>query len=307
MTTNPAKISVIGARGQVAQALQREAQKRGGVLQAAGRPDVDLLDMEQVAKFLDDTQPSVVINAAAYTAVDAAQSEGQAEAYTLNAEAPARLAVLCAANNIPLVHLSTEYVFNGLKGEPYLEDDEVAPLNVYGASKAAGEMGVRAGHPQHVILRTQWVYSPDGKNFAKTMLRLAQERDDISVVCDQIGAPTSADDIAMALLDICQTISRDAPADLWGTFHFSNDGFTSWHGFAAEIFKLASEAGLKTPELNAIGTLDYPTPAVRPPQAVLSTEKLQAVYGIKPASWQDALSRAFPAIANAMSMATAEN
>ncbi len=289
-------ILVLGARGQVAIALQRLAKVRGISLVAAGRPDLDVKDIGSIAAGINSVGPGIVINAAAYTAVDKAQGEGQEEAYTINAEAPARLAVLCKANQIPLIHISTDYVFDGLKGAPYLEDDEMVPLNNYGASKAAGEMAVRAAGPEHIILRTQWVYSPNGGNFVKTMLRVGQERDEISVVNDQIGSPTSADEIAAALLDVAATVEGGAPADLWGTYHFSGIGMTTWHGFAAEIFRLAGEAGMKTPKLKAISTLEYPTPAVRPLAAVLATDKIQQAFGITPASWEETLARIFPTI-----------
>ena len=294
-------IAVIGATGQIATTLQRLAKKRGAEFVVGGRPDVDITSMESVAAFLDSVTPSIVINAAAYTEVDKAQDEGKDLAFSVNAEGPSRLAVLCAVSNIPLVHISTDYVFNGLKGAPYVEEDELAPLNLYGASKAAAETGIRAAGGNHIILRTQWVYGPNGSNFAKTMLRLGQERDEVRVVNDQIGAPTSSEEIAEALLDICATVGDGAPEDHWGTFHMVAGGMTTWYGFAAEIFRLAHEAGLKTPKLTAIGTLDYPTSAMRPPAAVLATDKLQKIYGIEPKPWDETLARIFPEILASMS------
>ena len=298
LATRP--IAVIGSTGQVAMALKRVGGQRGLNIVSAGRPDLDLKDMASIAAFIDHVAPALVINAAAYTAVDEAQGEGQDAAYVLNAEAPARLAVLCSSNKIPLIHLSTEYVFNGMKGAPYLEDDVVGPLNIYGASKAAGEMGVRASIAEHIILRTQWIYGPDGRNFAKTMLHMGAEKDEVQVVNDQIGVPTLADDVASALLDISATVVDGAPDDHWGTFHFANHGVTSWFGFAEEIFRLAADAGMKTPKLTPVGTLQFPTPAVRPPQAVLACEKVQQVYGIVPSPWEEALARSFPSIIKAV-------
>ncbi|MGH1419221.1 MAG: dTDP-4-dehydrorhamnose reductase [Hyphomicrobiaceae bacterium] len=298
MTSGP--IGVIGATGQVSMALQRAAAKRGVALVAKGRPDIDVSNLESMTAFFERVSPRIVINAAAYTAVDKAEAEGQEEAFQTNAEAPARLAVLCKTYNIPLVHISTDYVFNGLKGAPYSEDDEICPVNCYGASKAAGEMAIRASGAQHVILRTQWVYGVDGANFVKTMLRLGAERDELGVVGDQLGAPTSADDIASALMDVCATLDVNAPADHWGTFHFVNAGITSWHGFATLIFGLATQLELPTPKLKAITTLEYPTPATRPPAGVLSTEKIQNVYAITPRPWEDALKSAFPEIVESM-------
>lgn len=294
MTTKP--IAVIGGTGQVAQALQRRASQTGQPLIACGRPDVDLTDIGTVGRFIDKVRPSLVVNAAAYTAVDKAESEPQA-AFALNAEGPAKLAAVCNALNLPLIHISTDYVFDGLAQSPYPEDHLPSPTSAYGASKAAGEMAVAAGCPHHIILRTAWVYGLEGHNFVKTMLRLGSERDELGIVSDQRGAPTFADDIADTILAISARITSQPKTEHWGTYHFTNAGETTWHGFAEAIFAIASKAGHKTPTtVKPITTADYPTPARRPPYSVLDCSKIERVFGVLRPEWPDALARAMPSI-----------
>lgn len=290
----PLRIAVVGRSGQVAHALACAADARRVPLSARGRPELDLSSIDSVAGFFRDAQPTLVVNAAAYTAVDKAESEPEA-AFAANAGAPALLATLCNHFKLPLIHYSTDYVFDGLKRTPYTEDDAIDPLGVYGASKAAGEAAVRATCPAHIILRTAWVYAPAGANFVRTMLRLGGDRDVLRVVDDQRGAPTSAIDIANATLDIAERIASGGET-AWGTYHLTASGETTWHGFAAEIFKLAAAGGLKTPRLEAITTAEYPTPARRPAYSVLGTAKIRDLFGIRLPEWQASLARDFDEI-----------
>ena len=278
-------IAVIGASGQVARALAKAAAKRGQAVCVAGRPDIDLTDAKTIAAFLDRSAPSIVINAAAYTAVDKAETDAAA-ASALNVEGPALLARWCASRGRPLIHISTDFVFDGRKGLPYREDDARNPLSVYGRTKSDGEDTVRAALDQHIIVRTAWVYGPDGSNFLKTMLRLGAERDVMRVVADQTGTPTCASDIAAALLDIVAQIEGKKQAAPWGTYHLVAGGWTTWHGFAQEIFEHAAKAGFKAPKLEAIATAEYPLPAKRPAYSVLDTAKIRDAFGIVLPPWQ---------------------
>lgn len=278
-------IAVIGATGQVARALVRVARESGLTLAAAGRPDADLGGGNSVHTFLERTAPRVVINAAAYTAVDKAETDSDA-AFQINAHGPGVLAAWCAERGVPLIHISTDYVFDGSKRTPYVEDDACNPLGVYGRSKLAGEDAVRAALDRHIIVRTAWVYGPDGNNFLKTMLRVGAERDVVRVVADQTGTPTAAADIAVALVAIASKVAQAQNPPVWGTYHLVAEGETTWHGFAAEIFSAAAAQGLKTPKLEAITTADYPTPAARPANSVLDTTKLRKTFGIVLPAWQ---------------------
>jgi dTDP-4-dehydrorhamnose reductase len=285
---NPYKVAVIGRSGQLAQALQTAASSHAVAVFARGRPDLDVTDSHAVGSFLDETRPDVVINASAYTAVDKAEQECEL-AFRINAEAPLKLAELCRDRERPLVHISTDYVFDGTKHSAYVEDDAVAPLNVYGRSKVAGEDAVRGAHSLHLILRTSWVYGAYGHNFMRTMLRLGAERDQVAVVTDQHGCPTHAPDLAAAILRIVPRLagaSGDAP---WGTYHLAGNGDTTWHGFAAEIFHLAAARGMRVPELRAITTADYPTPAVRPRNSCLDCDRFASTFGFRLPPWQSAL------------------
>lgn len=291
------RIAVIGSKGQVAEALVRRAAQQGCDLHARGRPLVDLTDIATLGRFLDDVRPAVVVNAAAYTAVDKAESEPQA-AFALNAEAAGRLAAVCSALGIPLIHISTDYVFDGTATAPYCEDHPQSPINVYGASKAAGETAVRMASTDCVILRTSWVYGRSGHNFVRTMLRLGAERDELTVVADQTGAPTFADDIADAVLSIAGRLAADRDPALRGVFHFTAAGATTWHGFAEAVFATtaALDPSRNIPRVRPIATADYPTPARRPPYSVLDCGRIEDLYGIGRPDWRDALGRAMPAI-----------
>lgn len=283
------RIAVIGRTGQVARALGRAARSRQLDLVCRGRPDLDVTNPGDIADFLDEVRPHVVVNAAAYTSVDRAESE-QDEAFRVNADGPALLARLAGQRGAPVVHLSTDYVFDGRSPRPYAEGDEVAPLGVYGRSKAAGESAVRSATERHIILRTSWVYGPDGTNFVQTMLRLAATRAEIGVVDDQRGSPTAAQDIARAILEIAPRIADPQFAD-WGTYHMTGRGEATWFSFAREIFRLAAARGARTPRLVAIATADYPTATRRPANSVLDNAKFDAVFGLERPDWQDSLAQ----------------
>src|SRR6266404_1033325 len=231
------KLLVLGAGGQVGRELCRREWPAGYRLAAFDRGDIDITREDSIAAGMRRERPDMVINAAAYTAVDRAESE-PAAAWAVNCTGPAQLAAACREAAVPLIHISTDYVFDGSKHGPYREDDPVNPLGVYGRSKEAGDRAVREGLPEHVIVRTAWVYSAQGHNFVRTMLRLAADRPVLRVVADQIGSPTSAADAAAAIATIVQ---RLAVGDRnWGTYHFAGGGAVTWHGFAEAIFELAA-------------------------------------------------------------------
>lgn len=291
----PATILVVGRSGQVASALQATPWPQTMIMEARGRDSLDLCQPGAAAAAVVQGHWAAVVNTAAYTEVDRAESESE-RAFAVNRDGPAVLAEACSRAGIPLVHLSTDYVFDGTKAEPYAEDDPANPLSVYGASKAEGEAAVRARLPAHVILRTSWVFSPVGANFVKTMLRLGREREELRIVDDQCGRPTAADDIARAIVRILAALQVGKP-DGFGTFHFANTGATTWHGFAHEIFRQAELRGLaRVRRLTAIPTSAYPTPARRPMNSVLETGRIARVYGIVPRRWENALSETLDAL-----------
>ena len=250
---------------------------------------VDITRSAAVTAVLARERPDLAINLAAYTAVDRAESEPEA-AWSVNCAGAAHVAVACEESATPLIHLSTDYVFDGRKTGAYLEDDAVGPLNVYGRSKEAGERAVRAALAWHVIFRTAWVFGAYGANFVKTMLRLAAERPVLRVVADQRGCPTAAADIAAALIVIAKHIERGEAK--WGTYHFVGADATSWHGFAEAIFYLAAPQLAARPQVEAISTDQYPTPARRPMNSVLDCRKIEAAFGILPPSWRVGLASA---------------
>jgi dTDP-4-dehydrorhamnose reductase len=295
------KLLLLGANGQVGHELRRSlaplgevvAATRDGRLSDGGSCEIaDFDDPQSLAALVARIAPDVVVNAAAYTAVDRAETEREA-AYRANAEAPRALALACARHGARLVHFSTDYVFDGRGTRPYREDDPTSPLGVYGESKLAGEDAIRASGVDHAILRTAWVYAPRGHNFLLTMLRLGAERDRLRVVADQFGTPTSAGLVADATAQVIAHPSRAS-----GTWHLTASGQTSWHGFAEAIFAGAVERGLlaRTPVVEAISTAEYPTPAARPAYSVLDTTKLQRDFGIAPPDWREGLSRALDAL-----------
>ncbi|TLX21583.1 dTDP-4-dehydrorhamnose reductase [Thermomonas fusca] len=284
------KLLLLGGNGQVGRELRRALPALGEVVVATragaeGALAADFDVPDSVGELVRRIAPDVVVNAAAYTAVDRAESEPDA-AFRVNALAPAAIAQACAATGALLLHYSTDYVFDGSASRPYREDDATAPLGVYGASKLAGEEAVRASGARHAILRTAWVYAARGKNFLHTMLRLAHERDELRVVGDQIGAPTPAAWIADASARI---IAQGLPAS--GTWHLVAAGETSWHGFAEAIMDEALAAGLlaRGPRVLPITTADYPTPARRPAYSVLDTNRLRKDFGITAPDWRDGM------------------
>ncbi|GJE29940.1 dTDP-4-dehydrorhamnose reductase, partial [Methylobacterium oxalidis] len=280
-------ILILGGAGQVGTELWALDWGEGVRLHAPTRDELDISDEAAVARAFAAHSYAAVVNTAAYTAVDKAESE-VAAAWRLNALAPAYLAAATRAAGIPLLQVSTDYVFDGSKPGAYEPDDPINPRSVYGASKAAGELAVRTGNPRHVILRTAWVVSPHRANFVKTMLRLSAERERLSVVEDQHGSPTSAADLAAALRIVTLRLVSDAQAPT-GTFHCVNAGATTWCGFARAIVAGAAHRGGRQVPVDGIPTSAYPTPARRPANSQLSTASLRAAYGLTMRPWEDAL------------------
>jgi len=281
------EILVTGGTGQVGLALQRLAWPEGVTIQAPTRADLDLNDTAAIGSYIASRPWAAVINAAAYTAVDKAEDDVIA-AFALNAMAPAALAAATRKAGVPLVHVSTDYVFDGSKAGLYLEDDPVCPIGVYGASKEAGEQAVRAVNPRHAIVRTAWVVSPDRANFVKTMLRLGAERPELRVVADQRGCPTAAGDLAQALAVIALRMAQDRDAPT-GTFHGVNGGEATWYDLANYVFDVVARRGQPRPKVTPIETKDYPTPARRPANSRLATGRLAQAYSITLRPWQVAV------------------
>lgn len=282
-------VLITGANGQLGWELSQRSERRGRTTRAFASTALNITDADSVSRTVEALSPKAVINAAAYTAVDKAETE-PAAAFAINRDGPANLAAVCAAHNIPLIHISTDYVFDGEKPGAYSEEDPVAPLGVYGASKLAGEDAIRDTVTNYAIIRTAWVYGVHGHNFVKTMLRLAEKQDSLRVVNDQFGCPTFAADLADAILEISDRLVReDVPADGLGTFHCSGSGRTTWCEFARKIFELASPTLGTVPTVDGITTEEYPTPARRPANSVLDCSKLSRTYGITLRSWQSAL------------------
>lgn len=278
------KVVVTGREGQLARSLVDQAARFPGLeVVALGRPGLDLEHPSTVARSIAEARPDVVVSAAAYTAVDKAEQES-AIAFAVNRDGAAAVAEAAARLEVPLIHISTDYVYGGGKADPYVESDAPAPLGVYGRSKLAGEEAARAAHPAAVILRTSWVYSPFGNNFVKTMLRLGRERDELRVVDDQTGNPTSALDLAAAILRIAPGLTGESPAS--GIFHLAGEGWVTWHGFAAYIFDRAAARGVRVPRLVAIPTSAYPTPARRPVSSRLDCSAFLDRFGFSLPVWQ---------------------
>ncbi|WP_011582081.1 MULTISPECIES: dTDP-4-dehydrorhamnose reductase [Chelativorans] len=283
------KILVTGKNGQLARSLlDRAARHPHLALDFAARPELDLADPRTIAPAIARHAPDLVVNAAAYTAVDQAEDEPEL-AHAVNGAAAGLIARATAARGIPLIHISTDYVFDGALARPYREEDPVNPLSVYGASKLAGERAVREQNPDHLILRTAWVYSPYGRNFLKTMLKLAEARDEIRVVCDQIGNPTSAHDIAGGILAAAEA-RRVQGTRGWGkTYHLAGSGEASWHEFAAHIFEESARRGGPSARVTPIATEDYPTKAVRPRNSRLCCDRFADAFGYRAPAWREAV------------------
>lgn len=282
-------ILLTGAGGQVAWEIQHRAAASNFSVKALSSIELDITDPKAVSSQVAATSPRVVINAAAYTAVDKAESEKE-RAFAVNRDGPGHLAAICAARNIPLIHISTDYVFDGAGKKPYAEDDPTGPLGVYGESKLAGEAAVRAFLDRHVIVRTSWVYGVHGHNFVKTMLRHGRERDVLRVVDDQRGSPTFAGDLADALLVLTRRLIKESLSeDAYGTFNYTGGGTVTWHGFAEKIFDLAARDLGRRPRVEPIATADYPTPAKRPANSTLDCSKIARIHGIMQRPWEEAL------------------
>jgi dTDP-4-dehydrorhamnose reductase len=281
------RILVTGANGQLGSELLRRASRFDVTAEGLTSDQLDIADGRAVRQAVLQSDAAVIVNAAAYTAVDKAESE-QARAFAVNRDGTANLAAACAEADIPFIHVSTDYVFDGSKDTPYTEEDPVHPMSVYGASKEAGERVLRDTWPRHVILRTAWVYSVFGNNFVKTMLRLARERDGLKVVADQRGCPTAAGDIAETILKIVQHIAGEGEIP-WGTYHYCGAGSTTWHGFAEAVMALAAPVLGRVVPVVPITTADYPTPAKRPANSVLDCSKIREKLGIESRPWHDSL------------------
>ncbi|MGV1820001.1 dTDP-4-dehydrorhamnose reductase [Agrobacterium sp. CG160-95] len=289
------RLAVTGKNGQVVSALQALAGP-GLEIVALGRPELDLARPDTVFKALQEAKPDVVVSAAAYTAVDKAESE-PGIAFAVNRDGAKAVARAANVIGVPVIHISTDYVFDGTKTTAYVENDPTGPASVYGRSKLKGEHAVSENTENYAILRTAWVYSEYGSNFVKTMLRLSESRDEINVVADQFGCPTSANDIAIAIVSIAKRLATDPSAHLRGVFHMSGTGETNWAGFAKQIFAFSAENGGKSIVVNDITTAQYPTPAQRPANSRLDCSKLEEVYGIRLPEWQTSTRAVMAALA----------
>lgn len=279
------RLLITGWQGQVAQALGEAAARRSDVeALAIGRPALDLVKLPTILRTLSDARPDVIINTAAYTAVDKAETDVEA-AFALNRDGAARLAEAAAQRNVPMIHLSTDYVFDGFKASPYVETDPTGPRSVYGRSKREGELAVMAANPRHLVVRTAWVHSPFGQNFVRTMLRLAGERPTVRVVADQTGSPTSAEHLAAVLLDLAAGLARGEAR--YGIVHAAGRGETTWAELAREVFSLAAAAGRPAARVEPIGSADYPTKAERPRNSRLDTGLLETGYGLRLPDWRE--------------------
>lgn len=287
------RVLVIGTSGQLAIELHRA--ERSARVQLLPPEKVDIADADALSGLLERVRPELVINASAYTAVDRAESDAE-RAFAVNEAGPRRLARWCRARHAPLLHVSTDYVFDGESQEPYRESDPTSPLGVYGASKRAGELAIAAELPEHVILRTSWVFSAHGNNFVKTMLRLARERSELRVVADQAGRPTGAASLARALLMIAERRAMNGDV-AFGTYHFAGAGETTWHGFASAIVAEQQPYTGRKPAVVAISTSEYPTPARRPANSVLDTSLFERTFGHSPAPWSHDLRAAVKELA----------
>ncbi|WP_316676398.1 dTDP-4-dehydrorhamnose reductase [uncultured Tolumonas sp.] len=284
------KILVTGAYGQVGFCLTQLAAEYGWAVLAIDRDKLDITDFSAVELLIKEYQPDVIINAAAHTAVDKAETEIDAS-YAINRDGPKYLAEAAATIGATILHISTDYVFSGDKEGLYTENDPVAPQGIYGTSKLAGEEAVIAANKKHIILRTAWVFGEHGNNFVKTMLRLGLQRDQLGIVADQFGGPTYAGDIAAALLVIAEKAVMSPETTQWGVYHFAGAPHVSWYQFAQAIFDKAVETNIlaKAPKLNALTTADYPTAAKRPANSRLNCDKIFSEFNIRPSNWLQAL------------------
>jgi dTDP-4-dehydrorhamnose reductase len=278
------RVALFGAGGQLGSELIAQASRHAVALQAYAHRDIDIADLPGVERALASAQADVVVNAAAYSDVDRAETERDA-AFRTNATGAAMLGRASAAMGLPIVHISTDYVFDGSKAEAYQEDDPIAPLNVYGASKAVGEASLRHENSQHVILRTSWLYGIYGRNFLRTMIGLAAKKNTIAVVTDQLGCPTSTADLAAAVLRLVALFKEDYVA--WGTYHFSGTGAASRYEFAREIVAAASLYTGRHPTVTPIISGEIPGTARRPPNSELDCSRFATTFGFRAMPWQD--------------------
>jgi dTDP-4-dehydrorhamnose reductase len=281
-------VVVIGKNGQLARALSRIGSISGMLVTNVGRPEIDLTESSSLESVLSAANPALVINAAAYTAVEKAESEPEL-AFAVNAEAVDSLAQICGSLGVPFITVSTDYVFDGSKNSPYAESDPVCPINVYGASKAEGEERVRRRLQEHLILRTSWVYSWEGRNFLLTMADRIAKSAETQIVTDQIGSPTYAENLAMAIGEAATTALSSRDKNIWGTYHLTNNGNTSWFGFAKEIFSSYADMGLKPPRLLPISAADFPSRVRRPAYSVLDTSLIARRMSITMPHWRSGL------------------
>jgi len=297
---------VTGRKGQlVSSILARGAGLKDVEIVALGRPALDLSLAETLEPSIRAQNPDAIISAAAYTAVDRAETE-ESLAIQINAVAPGIIAGIAAKLDIPVIHISTDYVFDGSKTSPYVETDPVGPLGVYGRTKLNGEKSVASETDNYVILRTAWVYSPFGNNFLKTMLRLADTRNEVSVVDDQFGTPTSAFDIADGVIAVARNVLASRSPELRGVFHMSNSGKASWADFATAIFDASERSGGKSAIVRRIETKDYPTVAIRPRNSQLDCTKLSQIHSVTLAPWQSSLKSVMATLNNQYSHFTSE-
>lgn len=291
-------VLVFGASGQVANAIKKFHNKPDLVVIAAGRDTCNIANVDEVFQTLDWVQPDFVVNAAAYTAVDKAQY-AQEEAFLINEYGARNVAAAAYLASKPIIHISTDYVFSGEKKEPYLEFDITHPVNIYGQSKLAGEISVKTSHPQHIILRTSWVYSSTGSNFVKTMLKLAVERNEIAVVCDQSGNPTSADEIAGAIISILQKVRNEPSKIQYGTYHFCGSLQRSWAEFADDILTTSQILGGPSASIIPVSTQQYGSETRRPAMSTLDTSLFKMHFDYKQVPYEYNLQKVVSEILNA--------
>ncbi|MBW1984019.1 MAG: dTDP-4-dehydrorhamnose reductase [Deltaproteobacteria bacterium] len=282
------KILLTGSNGQLGWELMNQSKAFGFEMKGVDLPQLDISDSVQVRNIVADYRPSLVINAAAYTSVDGAETEKDL-AFIVNRDSPAHLAQLCSNEDIPLIHFSTDYVFNGNKKTPYKETDPASPLNIYGQSKLEGEINIRSTLKEHIIFRTSWLYGIYGHNFVKTMLGLGRERKSIQVVKDQYGSPTSTNDLSEAVLTIVSKIQNRNNIE-WGTYHYCGQGITSWHGFAKAIFDIAKHiTSLKIKHVEPVSSDAFASKATRPDFSALDCQRIKKHFGIHTKSWRQSL------------------
>jgi len=283
------KILIIGHRGMLGTDLTERLRSQGFEVEGVDRDELDIAVPAEVFRCVETIRPRLVINCAAYTAVDRAESEPGA-AFAVNRDGPAHIAAVCGRLNSPLIHISTDYVFDGRASAPYKEDDPVNPVSVYGRSKWEGEAAVRSRLQNHLIVRTAWLFGANGNSFVKTILRLAVERAELRIVSDQYGCPTWTGDLASALTALSGRVLDGARTVPWGTYHYCGRGAVSWYEFARAIVEASGSArGGKMPAVVPIATADYPLPARRPAWSVLDCGKMASEFGIEPVSWREGL------------------